>query len=174
MLRYLVGAHGTGKSTLLSACKDLYKEPFYTEGISRPVTKALKGLEIDPTTFQKIVNELTIAAYLQQINNNNVMATRSVIDVIVYTQILSPEIDIQPYLDIWNQTKNRIGKLIYIPIEIDLKEDDIRTGIFFNKEFQRKIDIGFRNFLDKQVDSDKIIIASGSVEERLEIIKDLF
>lgn len=171
MVRFLVGAHGTGKSTLLATCREKYKEPFYTEGISRPVARNLKDLNIDPDTYQKIINQLTVAAYRQQIANYNIMATRSIIDVIIYTRVLTPHLSVEEYLGVWEETKHRVDKLIYVPIEFGLEEDEIRTGLFTNSSIQAEIDQGMQDFL-KSVESDKVIRVTGSVEDRLRILEE--
>ena len=175
MIKYLVGAHGTGKSTLLKACRELYPDTYYSEGVTRPIVRALRTLQINEFEVeQELINELTVSAYRNQIENTNILCTRSIIDLIVYNKVLHPEKEVDKYIELWRETGKKVDLLIYTPIEFELKEDEIRKGVFGNRDIQIKIDEEINRFFQKYVDQSKIITVRGSTTQRLDQIKKYF
>lgn len=179
-MKFFLGAHGTGKSTLLEGVKQTHPNYILTEGLSRPLYRAIEkyGIVIEDAQRQAVLNDLTAHFYTNLCPGKEVLATRSIIDVIVYTKILYPELDIQPYLDIWNKTKHQVEKIFFLPIEFDLQTDDIRKGVWGDPEIQKTIQQTMQDFIDSEMVisgvtfQNKVIRVEGSVEQRLEILKN--
>lgn len=178
MIRYLVGAHGTGKSTLLEALKEKFPSTFYSEGVTRPIVRALRTVQIqDSVVEQELIDELTISAYLNQISNSDVLCTRSIIDLVVYHKVFNPGDSerINKFMEIWRETQNNIDVLIYTPIEFPLATDDIRKGVFGNPEIQKRIDLEFQKFIAMHVGSNiEVVKVNGTVEERIKKVEKYF
>lgn len=180
MSKFFVGAHGTGKSTILEGLKKLREKgsipcerTFFTEGISRPVNKALEKAQIEHSANQKqiMINDLTVAQYLVQVENPFSLCTRSIIDIIVYSSVVFPELNISEYQAIFNDTAHKIDTLFYLPIEFDLKTDDVRNGVWGDVQIQKDIDSAFRNFLHNHRSIiNKVVTIKGTKEERVEMV----
>lgn len=165
-MKILLGSHGTGKTTLLKAVSEKYPDYYVTDGFSRPVFKISRLLDFSEQEKQVVINELSMWAYQNYLNHKNVISTRSIIDCIIYTQIINPDMDVSEMLELFESTKNQVEKFFYIPIEFGFVHDPDRL----NEELQHKIDILFREFMINHIPKDKVVIIKGSVEERLELI----
>lgn len=165
-MKILLGSHGTGKTTLLKAVSDNFKDYYVTDGFSRPVYKISRLLDFSEQEKQVVINELSIWAYQNYLNHTNVISTRSIIDCIIYTQILNPSIDVSEMIELFNQTKDQVERFFYIPIEFGFVHDPDRL----NEELQKKIDLLFREFMVKYIPKEKVVIIKGTVQERLDLI----
>lgn len=195
-MNFLVGAHGTGKSTILEAVRQiLLSKPgtqlespinhviqpiFLTDGISRPIIRALDvaGLSgvVSKDQKQVLINELTVSQYLVQILNPRTLCTRSIIDIIVYSSVVFPHIDITQYQTIFLETADQIGHLFYVPIEFELQTDSERAGIWGDPNIQKQIDEAFKNFLNEHSSRIKgnVVTLSGNVEQRVQTLSKYF
>ncbi len=168
MFNVLVGAHGTGKTTLLEQIKG--KVPYFiTDGFSRPVKRSLEFLEIDNRFYieQKIIDELTLWAWNSYIDQD-VISTRSIVDTIVYHEFyLRKKIDSKFYSE-FQKNKDKV-RFFYIPIEFELVKDNVR---FSDVNDQKEIDRLLKLFLIEH--NINFITLSGSIEERkTQLIKHL-
>jgi hypothetical protein len=167
-MKILIGSHGVGKTTLLQAVSEKYPEYYVTDGFSRPVYKIAKQLDFSEQEKQVVINELSTWAYQNYLTHKNVISTRSIIDCIIYTQILNPNIKVQDMINLFQETKDQVEKFFYIPIEFSYVYDPERL----NEDLQKKIDTLFREFIVNYIPKDKLVILKGTIEERLDNISN--
>lgn len=165
-MKILLGSHGVGKSTLLKAVREQFPNYYVTDGFSRPVIRMGKTLDLSNNEKQYMINELSAWAYENYITHNNVISTRSLVDCIIYSQILAPQVDIENIVTLFEETKHQVEYFFYIPIEFGFVYDPERL----NEELQNKVDSIIVGFMEAHIPAEKIIKLTGSVEERLEII----
>lgn len=165
-MKILLGSHGVGKSTLLKRVQETIPDYYVTDGFSRPVFKISRMLDFSEQEKQVVINELSAWAYQNYLSHKNVISTRSIIDCIIYTQILHPKMYVAEMLDLFESTKDQVEYFFYIPIEFGFVYDPDRL----NEDLQKKIDVLFQEFIKTYVPADKLITITGTVEERLETI----
>ncbi len=162
-MKILLGSHGTGKTTLLKEVATKFPDYYVTDGFSRPVFKISRMLELSDNEKQYIINELSAWAYQNYLSHKNVISTRSVVDCIIYSQILSPDVDIEDIITLFEKTKDQVEYFFYIPVEFDFVADPDRLS----HELQVKIDEIIKDFIEKHIPKEKVVILTGTVEERL-------
>lgn len=165
-MKILLGSHGVGKSTLLKAVQEKYPDYYVTDGFSRPVYKISRMLDFSETEKQVVINELSAWAYQNYLTHTNVISTRSIIDCIIYSQILHPKMDLTEMIELFDATRDQVEYFFYIPIEFGFIYDPDRL----NEELQKKVDFFFQDFITNHVPADKLVTITGTVEERLETI----
>jgi hypothetical protein len=165
-MKILLGSHGVGKSTLLKAVSEKFTNYYVTDGFSRPVFKIAKQLDFSDYEKQLVINELSTWAYQNYLSHKYVISTRSIVDCILYTQIINPTMDTSEMVKLFDETQEQVEYFFYIPIEFGFVYDPERL----NEELQNKVDAVIVSFMEKHIPSDKIIKVTGSVEERLDII----
>lgn len=165
-MKILLGAHGVGKSTLLKEVAKHYPDYYVTDGFSRPVTKIAKSLDFSLDEQQYVINELSAWAYQNYLTHKNVISTRSVIDCIIYSQILAPDVDVEGIINLFEETKDRVEYFFYIPIEFGYVIDEGRPGGAW-QELQSKIDDIIIQFIKQHIPEEKVVVLRGTVEERL-------
>ena len=165
-MKILLGSHGVGKSTLLKEVQKVLPDYYVTDGFSRPVYKISKMLDFSENEKQIVINQLSAWAYQNYLTHTNVVSTRSIIDCIIYSQILAPEIDITDLIALFEETKHQVEYFFYIPIEFGFIYDPERL----NEDLQKKIDGLFVDFIEKYVPSEKVVNIVGTVEQRLDTI----
>lgn len=165
-MKILLGSHGTGKTTLLKEVSTKFPEYYVTDGFSRPVIKIGKMLELSNNEKQYAINELSAWAYQNYLSHKNVISTRSIVDCIIYSQILAPELDIENLVTLFEETKDQVERFFYIPVEFDFVADPDRLS----HELQVKIDGVIKEFMVKHIPKEKVVILTGTVEERLSTI----
>jgi nicotinamide riboside kinase len=175
----VVGAHGTGKSTLLRALAqsslgsqiaigqeiprlicDAAERPDYYQRANNTFAKQIHLL------FEQLATEVDYQLTKQRI----VVLDRSLIDHFAYTKVLF-ERELQETC-LGAIIKNRLSKLcpryatiFYIPIEVPLIADGTREG---DDEFQRAVDREISSLLSELFPN--YIDVAGTVEARLAII----
>lgn len=162
-MKILVGSHGVGKSTLLKEVQRTYPDYYITDGFSRPVYKISRMLDFSEHEKQITINELSIWAYQNYLTHQNVLSTRSIIDCIIYTRILHPSIDVNPMIELFEETKHQVDNFFYIPIEFGFVYDPDRL----NEELQKKVDGLFVDFIKEYIPEEKLVTITGTIEERL-------
>ena len=162
-MKILLGSHGTGKTTLLREVSTKFPEYYVTDGFSRPAIKIGRMLELTNDEKQYVINELSAWAYQNYLTHKNVISTRSIVDCIIYSQILAPELDIQNLVTLFEETKDQVEYFFYIPVEFDFVADPDRLS----HELQIKIDGVIKEFIVNHIPKEKIVILKGTVEERL-------
>ena len=165
-MKILIGSHGTGKTTLLKEVSTRFPDYYVTDGFSRPVLKIGRMLELSNNEKQYAINELSAWAYENYLTHKNVISTRSLVDCIIYSQILTPDVDIENIVTLFEKTKEQVEYFFYIPIEFDFVDDPDRLS----HELQVKIDGIIQKFIKKHIPAEKVVTLTGTVEERLEQI----
>lgn len=165
-MKILLGSHGVGKTTLLKEVSAKFPEYYVTDGFSRPVIKISRFLEFSDIEKQFVINELSAWAYQNYLAHKNVISTRSVVDCIIYSQILTPDLDIENLVTLFEETKDQVEYFFYIPVEFDYVADPDRLS----HELQVKIDEVIKEFILKHIPREKVIILTGTVQERFEKI----
>lgn len=172
MKYHFTGTQSTGKTTLL---KELSQSHPNYEIITEVVRCLQKNMNININEKGNEASQILIFnAYLQKVLfQENYISDRSLIDVIAYTKYIaenSPEFDntilsIQEQLLDFVVKNNLIGTIFYIPIEIPLFLDGVRSS---NEDFRKEIDKNILYYLKK---FDILYIkVSGSKDERLLIL----
>jgi predicted ATPase len=166
-MKILLGSHGTGKTTLLKEVAAKFPDYYVTDGFSRPVSRISKFLEFNNNEKQFVINELSAWAYQNYLTHKNVISTRSVVDCIIYSQIVAPTVDVKDLITLFEETKNQVEYFFYIPVEFDYIVDEERPAGPW-QELQVKIDKVIQDFIKKYIPAEKIVTLTGTVEERLE------
>lgn len=165
-MKILLGSHGTGKTTLLKEVAKKFPEYYVTDGFSRPVFSISRALDLSNHEKQYVINELSAWAYQNYLTHRNVISTRSIVDCIIYSQILTPDLDIENLITLFEKTKDQVEYFFYIPVEFDFVPDPDRLSY----ELQVKIDNVIVDFMQNHIPTDKIIKITGTVQERLDQI----
>jgi predicted ATPase len=168
-MKVLVGAHGTGKSTLLQEVLNHNPDYFVTDGFSRPVHRLNKKLDLSNYESQMMINELSAWAYQNYLRHSKVISTRGLIDCLIYSEILTPQLDITDLKDLFQSTKYDVEYYFYVPIEFEYPTDDSERSL--SETLQVKIDHYIQDFLYSNLPEDKVVRITGSVEERYRQIK---
>ena len=167
-MKILLGSHGTGKTTLLKEVSIKFPDYYVTDGFSRPVIRIGKMLELDNDEKQFMINELSAWAYQNYLTHKNVISTRSIVDCIIYSQILAPNLNIEDLVNLFEETKDQVERFFYIPVEFDYVADPDRLS----PELQIKIDEVIKEFMVKHIPKEKVVILRGTVAERLQTISN--
>ena len=161
----LLGAQGTGKSTLANLFRGEYK---IIDNIVRDIIKkgGKSNQDGDLETQMRIFTE-----YMNALSDNDYISTRSVIDVLAYTMYLNLyKRDHHDDLAVYYQA-DRIKRwlkenpdvvICYIPIEFDIEDDGVRS---INKEYQSEIDQLMR-YLFNILDIKHKYTITGNLDER--------
>jgi hypothetical protein len=123
-------------------------------------------LDLSNDEKQYAINELSAWAYENYLTHKNVISTRSLVDCIIYSRILTPGVNIDRIRDLFEQTKDQVEYFFYIPIEFDFVDDPDRLS----NELQIKIDGIIQKFIKEYIPAEKVVTLTGTVEERLEQI----
>lgn len=160
MLNVLVGAHGTGKTTLLQELRGISSRYYITDGFSRPIKEVANGRDINDQLEQELINELTLWGWNNYLGQN-VVSGRSLIDTIVYSEFFYPLATFNRYRKEFQKSKKNVN-YFYIPIEFELQKDGVR---FEDSNEQVEIDRLLKLFLVKE--ELNFITLRGSVQERV-------
>ena len=160
-MNILLGAHSTGKSTLLEKIRESHPHVFTTDGFSRPVKVAKEKSSMSTVQEQIVLNELTCWAYENYINYKNLISTRSPIDAIIYTEYYLKGLKVQHIQDCFDKHKDKIDNIFYIPIEFPIVNDGVR---FTDEQDRINIDLAIQKYIKDN--NLPVIVLTGSVEER--------
>lgn len=176
----LLGAQGTGKSTLINLFKD--KVPVIDNVARKVIASGGASNESGTAASQKqIFND-----YIEVLDQENYLSTRSVIDVLAYTAYLGQKCKVN-WLD--QKSQEKYGSLLYeleeerrevkswleknpdvvicyVPVEFEIEEDGIRS---VNKKYQQEIDNIMRGLFERYIKDGLIeygYIIKGTIEER--------
>jgi len=139
---------------------------YVTDGFSRPIKRVSEKIGLSSLNQQVVINELTSWAYKNYLNTSKLFCTRSIIDCIIHSELLFPELDVTSLYKEYEVTERRINNIFYIPIEFEMQNDGVR----YNSELQLEIDKRINSFIDNYVNLP-IVTLHGSVEERVKIIE---
>lgn len=173
----LLGAQGTGKSTLVSA----FSNKYYTiDNIARSV--AQRGGKINKngtlSSQRKIFHD-----YLKALSiDEDYISTRSTIDVVAYTRFLYiKESNIIKKALLWLEyfrellitkfwlIRNEDVVIAYIPIEFDIEDDSIRDT---DKNYQKVVDLIMYTLFHRLVIPNRWII-KGSIDDRVRTLSSI-
>lgn len=176
-MNYFCGSHGTGKSTLIEEILKVNPDFVTMEGLSRPLEKGLRksGFDFDQKKKQIIHNEVELSLNEFSHKVRGGIATRSLIDQIIYSQVVDPLVDTTDLEIAFKRQCVYIEKIFYIPIEFPLIEDGVRTGMWFDPVIQLEIQEKMMVFLLKHIalgllSNQQIVFLRGSVEERMKTL----
>ena len=180
----LIGAHGTGKTTLANKLKELLGITV-VESVSREFHKDMKYLEDNhifdmriskfarTSALQNVICSMSRWDYMRWIDvDEAVIMTRCPLDTLAYAKAdknVGQDIYIQN-LDILKENQEFMDSLksslfIYLPIEFSIEDDGIRPT---DKEFQKAVDQAMRELMyEFQITP---LVVTGTVKERVEQI----
>jgi len=169
----LTGAHGVGKSTILTILKE--QLPNYnveTESLTRKAVKDSSKANFGTTnTSQKSIAKIYMEAFLKA--SKNYITSRHMVDVLAYSVYLGKvnrNISLNTFVNIHLKIDEIIKKkifdlVVYIPIEFPLKEKGKFREGQENLHYQKDIDTILKYLLwDKQI---KYMTLTGTVEQRV-------
>ncbi len=169
----LLGAHGTGKSTLINHFRDKYN---VIDGIARKCIKqGCSSSELGTYESQEQIFD----SYLHALEKDDYISTRSVLDVLAYTAWLTrnKKIHFVQYASQLQRTvswwiRNPEVIVCYVPIEFDIENDGTRST---DTGYQYEIDKEMKNVLEQF--SIPYFTIAGTPKKRIkqleEIIKDI-
>ncbi len=158
----LIGAHGTGKSTVLNELKKINNDYYITDGFGRPLKELEDLLNLTPREKQLIVNTITKHRWDNDVVADRLICTRSIIDEWVYAKIFGFDDLLEERKEIFRNSDYKKSKYFYIPIEFELEDDGIR---YPQKELQIKCDELMKQWI-KEFDLE-VVTLTGTVQERL-------
>lgn len=180
----LIGAHGTGKTTLANKLNELLGITV-VESVSREFHKDMKYLEdagiLDgrvskvarTSALQNVMCSMSRWDYMRWINvDEAIIMTRCPLDTIAYAGAdanVCDDIYIQN-LNILKENQEFMDSLksslfVYLPIEFGIENDGTRP---MDKMFQKKVDACMRNLMyEFQITP---LVVTGTVKERVEQI----
>ena len=175
----LVGSHGTGKTTLLSAladhairrdvdlvalpetprdvCRRAEDPEFFRRGRNAPLKQALL-----------LIRHLILESEARESGADVLLMDRSLLDYWVYTQTLFGaelvESEIHDLLeDVVLEHCRRYDLLLFVPVEFPPHDDGVREA---DRDFQQSISDAIEGRLD--VIARPVTVVRGSVEQRVE------
>ena len=175
------GASGTGKTTMLNKLHELYPDLKIKTNVVRDLVKE-KGIKINEMgndEGQKVIFD-AYDKFLIENKDEEYINDRCVIDPLAYTIVSAAGYQVdRSVLDYqWQRTKGIVDEgllkvVFYFPIEFACADDGVRSK---DEDYRKETDAAFRGIIDGLKDKfgeDKfrVVRVSGSVEERLEIIK---
>ena len=180
----LIGAHGTGKTTLANKLKELLGITV-VESVSREFHKDMEYLEDEGILDKRVSKVDTVSAlqnvicsmsrwdYMRWIDvDEAVIMTRCPLDTLAYAkadQDVTSDIYIQN-LNILKENQEFMDSLktslfVYLPIEFGIEDDGTRP---IDKEFQKAVDQAMRDLMyEFQITP---LVVTGTVKERVEQI----
>lgn len=174
-MHYLIGAHGTGKTTIVNKFQETNPDYPILESMARPLHAGLKEceLEIGRKNEQVVLNHLSIRLHDNTHKVKEALSTRSLIDQILYNKFVSPGLPTQHMQDIWERDYKHTGYIFYVPIEFALETDESRNGIWSDPEIQKSYDLDVLEFLysetlEGRLKSEQVVTLRGTVEQRVE------
>jgi predicted ATPase len=166
MYIFLIGSHGTGKSSILYHLREKY-EILSLESESRPLIRAGVDKLLKPLEYQYLLDDLLINTQKSFLGHQGkVYFTRCVLDAIAYgrtnlKEFLYNESNPSKF---YKRIKDR-SLFFYVPIEFPITEDPERPG---DKEYQDKVDREIVKVLrDYYVPYMEV---RGSIKDRAEMI----
>jgi nicotinamide riboside kinase len=172
------GAQSTGKTTLLNACKETYKDYKFVDEVTRYVRKTydVKINEVGGTETQLYILAEHIKNHLRA--EENLMLDRCILDGYVYTkyQVDNGKVSEQvlhAFNGVFGALFDKLDYIFYTdPADVKLVDDGERS---VDLNFRSDIIEMFENLIDYKMspkNRKKIIRLSGTVAQRMEKIKE--
>lgn len=164
----LLGAQGTGKTTLANLFKGEYK---IIDNVARKVIAA--GGASNKAGTAKSQKQI-FSDYMDALKADEYISTRSVIDVLAYTKYLEYHSKREDLAKIVLEARDEMVRtslwlrenpdvvICYIPVEFEIEDDGVRS---LDKEYQAEIDCLMKHLFDSLDIRHKYIIM-GSLQER--------
>ena len=178
MIISFTGAQSTGKSTLLNKCKEEFGNKFeYFPEITRQIKNNI-GVninELGDTLTQYLIMSKHIENMLIAKQHEHVILDRCVLDGLVYTRWLHQKHKISNEVidcayDIFDRLIRDIDLIFYTdPKDVKLVDDGERSS---SVTFRNQIIELFDLYIDRYVPANKMVQLSGTVEQRMNIIKE--
>lgn len=178
MIISFTGAQSTGKSTLLNKCKEQFGNKFeYFPEITRQIKNNI-GVNINELG-DSLTQYLVMSKHIENMfiakQYEHVILDRCVLDGLVYTRWLHQKRKVSNEVidcayDIFNRLIYDIDVIFYTdPADVKLVDDGERSAsISFRNEV---IDL-FELYIDRYIKDNKVIKLSGTVNERMDTIKE--
>lgn len=171
------GAQSTGKSTLLQACKEIYKDYKFVDEVTRYVRRTydVKINEIGGTETQLYILAEHIKNHLKP--DENLILDRCILDGYIYTkyQVLQGKVKedvLRAFSGVYNLLMDKIDYIFYTdPVDVKLVDDGERSVDF---KFRDDIIELFEDMITYKMspkNREKVVRLSGTVEERMKVIK---
>jgi len=173
----ITGAQSTGKSTLLNYIKKSELRDAKLKGFSfiDELTRQLKesGIVINENG-NNLTQLLTVTTHIQNIVKPNFISDRCILDALVYTAWMHEEGKVDDWvLEFAKQSCRVILKeyshIFYLRPEFDLVDDGVRSS---NIQFRDKITDLFEEYITNYNIESKVIVLTGTVEERYKQFKE--
>ena len=172
------GAQSTGKTTLLNKCKEVYKDYKFIDEVTRYVKKTydVKINEIGGTETQLYILAEHIKNHLR--SDENLILDRCILDGYVYTkyQVINGKVSEQvlhAFNGVYGVLMDKLDYIFYTdPNDVKLVDDGERSVDF---KFREDIIAMFEDLITYKMspaNREKIVRLSGTVGERMEIIKE--
>lgn len=165
----LVGAQGTGKTTILNKLEKFEK---ITEVVRKLSKSGIKINEYGDDDGQRHIFNTYNEIFDRLDNRKNWVSDRGLFDVFAYTKYLYNHGNVSE--DLYNEQYNRLINwsltnkdvvIAYFPIEFDVVNDGVRS---LDENFRKEIDENIKWILNEC--NVKYYVIEGSIEERLELI----
>lgn len=160
----LIGTSSVGKTTLFNKLQEILPQySFYNE----TTRTALKhGFNIN-TSGDEVTQLVISSLHLENLlTTNNSIYDRCYLDLLVYTDSLNIDKRTLDIIEnIWVKVKDQYTHYIYIPIEFDIVDDNVRT---LDEHWRRNVDSLFIFYLEKY--KINYLTISGTVDNRIEQI----
>jgi deoxyadenosine/deoxycytidine kinase len=169
----LTGAHGTGKSTLVSPLATEYKLPVFQRTVRNFwEDNGIMDFEKLPSDVRAIFQKHLL---LNQLNKENALwesgfiTDRSVLDYLAYAVVSSAmsKTDLDLYKALIRERLLQYDYIIYLPVEFPAEERELRA----DPKLQTQVAEVLEEHLALWLKPEQYCVARGSVEERLEQIK---
>jgi len=169
----LVGAHGTGKTTLAKEIQKLFPYCEIIDGIHREAKQ--EGFQINKTS--DIVSQIeTVQRYLQKVcGKPSFISVDSIIRQTAYAisnKLPEPVINLMKRL-CQIERDQFAGAVFYIPIEFSLEKDSVRDEDF---QFQKDVDREIKKLLNEIYSFNNhhmYYIITGEIQRRVEKVCEL-
>lgn len=172
----LTGPHSSGKTTLLNALHDIdeFKDVDFLPEITRQIKE--RGFDINEGGTLD-TQALVMAAHVNNLLlHNRFIVDRSMMDGVVYTEYLYEQDMIPKWFmeycyDLMDEYINRYDIVFYLPPEIPLADDGVRSTA---KQFHE----GICRIFDKHIKETQqkfpglITVVRGTGDQRIQIVKD--
>ncbi len=169
----LSSTHGCGKTSILNKLKEAYPSFHYVTEVARDCKYPLN--EKTSYSTQDFILREQIRRELEKPINEIIISDRSTYDNLAYAWYARDEGNISEekfdelkrYATTWGMLYDHI---FYIPIEFEMEKDGVRSE---NEDYRKNIDERVKELLWYYKDEDNRTTLHGTVEERLETVKNV-
>lgn len=169
----LTGAHGTGKSTLVSPLATEYKLLVFQRTVrSFWEDNGIRDFELLPADVRAVFQKHLLLNQLERENSlweKGFITDRSVLDYLGYAVVASSmsKTDLDLYKALIRERLLQYEYIIYLPVEFPAEPEYLRA----NPKSQEQVAQVLEEHLELWLKPEQYCIARGSVEDRLEQIK---